>query len=124
MAREQLDKVIRSIRQIGDAGNGADLTDGQLLRQFDAQNDETAFAILVDRHGGMVLGVCRRLLRNEQDAEDAFQAAFLILARKASSIRTLESIGGWLHGVARNAALNARRSVMRRRHHENSADER
>jgi RNA polymerase sigma factor (sigma-70 family) len=124
MAKAQLDKLFRSTRQLGDARAFADLTDAQLLRRFETQRDEPAFAVLVERHGGMVLGVCRRLLRNEQDAEDAFQATFLILARKSATIRNIESVGGWLHGVAQRAALNARRSAMRRRQHEPPAESR
>jgi RNA polymerase sigma factor (sigma-70 family) len=95
--------------------SGAGLTDGQLLRQYFAHQDETAFAALVRRHGPMVLAVCRRLLRRSEDAEDAFQAAFVILARKGLRIAERQTIGGWLHGVAYNVALDARRRGARRR---------
>src|SRR6516225_8007625 len=83
-------------------------TDTQLLAHFLACRDEAAFAALVRRHGPMVLGVCRRLLRHAQDAEDAFQAAFLVLARKAGSVLKREAVGSWLYMVAYRTALKAR----------------
>jgi RNA polymerase sigma factor (sigma-70 family) len=91
------------------------LTDGQLLGQFVARRDDAAFATLVRRHGPMVFGVCRRILRHAQDAEDAFQATFLVLARKASRLRDREAVGSWLYGVAYRAALGARTSGLRRK---------
>jgi len=99
--------------QLQDAGG--ELTDGQLLARFLATRDEGAFAVLVRRHGAMVLGVCRRILRDAHDAEDAFQASFLILARKAASVTRRESIGCWLHAVAHNTAVEAARANARRR---------
>jgi serpin B len=90
-------------------------TDGQLLRQFLAQRDEAAFTALVKRYGPMVLGVCRRILGNAADAEDAFQATFLVLVRKAGSLTGHAVLGDFLHGVARRTALNARRLSTRRR---------
>jgi RNA polymerase sigma factor (sigma-70 family) len=96
-------------------------TDRELLRRFVAGRDEPAFAALVGRHGPLVLGVCRRLLARPQDAEDAFQATFLILARKAASVRWQESAAGWLHGVARRVALKARAAALRRAAREQSA---
>jgi len=95
--------------------DGAGLTDGQLLSSFVATRDEAAFVALVRRHGRMVFGVCRRLLRNEHDAEDAFQATFLVLARKADSIQPREAVGNWLYGVAYRTALEARTMKARRR---------
>src|SRR5262245_29836996 len=83
-------------------------TDGQLLGQFVATRDQGAFAALLRRHGPMVLGVCRRLLGNTDDAEDAFQATFLVLVRKAAAVTSRTVVGDWLHGVARRTALNAR----------------
>ncbi len=89
--------------------NTRELSDGQLLERFCAQRDEAAFDVLVWRHGPMVLGVCRRMLRQEQDAEDAFQATFLILVRYAGSIGRRQALGCWLHRVAWRVALRARR---------------
>src|SRR5208282_2906477 len=96
--------VIRSIRVDG-VGS---LDDGLLLQRFIAQHDEAAFEALVRRHGPMVLGVCRRILANSQDAEDAFQATFLVLVRKAASIIPRQVVGNWLYGVAFNVARKAR----------------
>ncbi len=88
---------------------GGEITDGQLLEEFIARRDEAAFHALVKRHGPMVFGVCRRILRHWQDAEDAFQATFVVLARKAEAIEEREQVGNWLYGVAYRTALDARR---------------
>lgn len=94
-----------------------ELPDQELLLQFRTQHDPGAFHALLQRHGTMVLDVCRGVLGNEADAEDAFQATFLVLARKAASIRKSVSVGSWLHGVAHRTALKARaRSATRRKH--------
>jgi RNA polymerase sigma factor (sigma-70 family) len=112
MARTRPGVVLAHVRRIAAAAAAA--TDGELLARFAAGRDETAFTALVQRHGPMVLGVCRGVLRHTHDAEDAFQAAFLILARKAATIRRHQSVGGWLHEVAYRVALKARARSARR----------
>jgi RNA polymerase sigma factor (sigma-70 family) len=87
---------------------GADLTDGQLLECFVSRREPAALEALVRRHAAMVWGVCRRVLRNHHDVEDAFQATFLVLARKAAAIRSPARVGNWLYGVAHQTALKAR----------------
>jgi RNA polymerase sigma factor (sigma-70 family) len=96
-------------------------TDRDLLGQLTGENGEAAFAELIRRHGSGVLGVCRRVLGHEQDAEDAFQATFMILARKASSLRRSESLGAWLFSVARHVALRLKDKDRRRKRHEGNA---
>src|SRR5262249_21769807 len=88
--------------------------DRELLQRIEAHNDQAAFRVLAERHGPMVLGVCRRALRCPHDAEDAFQATFLILWHGAASIRKSDGIGCWLHGVARRVASRLRREQRRR----------
>jgi len=88
--------------------------DDRLLERFLADGDGSAFAALVERHGPMVLGVCRRVLHDGHDVEDAFQATFLVLARNARTIRRSERVGPWLHGVARRVAVRARDNAARR----------
>lgn len=116
MATAQLGTLLRHIHKL--AGGSDHWTDRQLLDDFAARRDETAFATLVARHGPMVLRVCRRVLNHEQDAEDAFQATFLVLARSIGSIRKRETVANWLHGVAYRTAMKAKRSAARRRNHE------
>ncbi len=101
-----------------DPGAAAAPLDAQLLARFAASRDEAAFALLVERHGPLVLGVCRRVLGCLQDAEDAFQATFLVLARKAGSIRDPHLLGNWLYGVASRIARKARAGVSKRQMHE------
>src|ERR1700731_1664883 len=106
--------VIEHIRRVVLPRDGAGRSDGELLGCFIERHDETALAALVGRHGPMVWGVCRRLL-SHHDAEDAFQATFLVLVRKAAPIRSREMVGNWLYGVAHQTALLARRTAARRR---------
>jgi RNA polymerase sigma factor (sigma-70 family) len=115
MANAQLSPILRLLRQIRSAGGAAEPSDGQLLERFAQQRDEAAFATLLRRHGPMVLSTCRRLLRNEHDAEDAFQATFLVLVRKAGSLGQPELLGNWLYGVAYRTAVRTRAGESRRR---------
>src|ERR1700756_3760991 len=100
MTTSNLNPVIDQLRRAVLLRDGAALTDGQLLESFVSHKDEAAFEALVRRHGPMVLGVCRRALRNHHDSEDAFQATFLVLVRKASCIVPREMVANWLYGVA------------------------
>jgi len=106
--------ALRRLGELFGRGTAAGLSDGHLLARFADRHDETAFATLVERHGPMVMGVCRRVLRDRHEAEDAFQASFLVLARKAGSIRVDDSAGRWLYTVARRIALRAAAESSRR----------
>jgi RNA polymerase sigma factor (sigma-70 family) len=97
-----------------DTGSLSGLSEWELLEQYLARKDELAFEVLVSRHGPMVLGICRRMLRNAADVEDAFQATFLVLVRKAASLGPRDVIAGWLHGVAVRVAQQARSAAARR----------
>ena len=114
MATAQMDTVIRHLRRVVLLQEGADRTDGELLASFIDVKDEVAFEALMRRHGPMVLAVCRRVVCNLHDAEDAFQATFLVLARKASSIKPRGMVANWLHGVAFRTAMKARTMTAKR----------
>jgi RNA polymerase sigma factor (sigma-70 family) len=117
------DVLLRPVRKLLAVRDAHASPDEQLLRRFVTNSEEVAFAALVERHGPLVLGVCRRVLGHEQDAEDAFQATFLVLARRAASIRQPESLPSWLHGVACRISAKARASAARRRRHERQLPE-
>ena len=118
MDEQRLHTVVANLRRVagGPAPDGS--TDQDLLQQFIASGDENAFALLLKRHGPMVRAVCRRLLHQASDIDDAFQTVFLILACRARSIQQRQSLAGWLHGVAYHTAQRACRDAIRRRRHE------
>jgi RNA polymerase sigma factor (sigma-70 family) len=118
MATTQVGTFLQHIHKLAADRGVQHWTDRQLLDDFATGHSEAAFAALVARHGPMVLRVCRRVLSHEQDAEDAFQATFLVLAGNAGSIRNRDTVGDWLHGVAYRTALNTKRGTARRRSHE------
>jgi RNA polymerase sigma factor (sigma-70 family) len=118
MAAAQLGTVLRHVRKLVVSENAREQSDAQLLQCFAAGGEEDAFAALVERHGPLVWGICRRVLRHHHDAEDAFQATFLVLARNATAIRKAEALASWLHGAAYRIALRARRDAAIRRAHE------
>jgi RNA polymerase sigma factor (sigma-70 family) len=121
MANAHFDLVLQHIRRLTDAETLAAATDAELLERFVQDKEEAAFAMLLRRHGPMVWNVSRRLLRRPHDAEDAFQATFLLLARNARSVRKPESVGSWLHGTAYRLALKARTQATCRQAHEAQA---
>jgi RNA polymerase sigma factor (sigma-70 family) len=114
--------ILNYLRRVALASPHSDLRDGELLEAFVARRDGACFEALVRRHGPMVLGVCQRVLRDPHDAEDAFQAVFLVLVRKAAAIPRA-AVGNWLYGVAYRTALNARRAAARRRAKERTGDD-
>ena len=115
MATSPMAELIQQLRRTVLLRDGAGSTDGQLLEEYISRRDEAALAALVQRHGPMVWGVCRRILGSYHDAEDAFQATFLVLVRKATSVRPREMVVNWLYGVAHQTALKARATVSIRK---------
>jgi RNA polymerase sigma factor (sigma-70 family) len=121
MAVHSLSKLVENLRRTM-IPQEVVASDGQLLGQFIAEEDGTAFTALVQRHGPMVWGVCRRIAAHHQDAEDAFQATFLVLARKAASVRPREMLANWLFGVARRTALKTRSTAGKRHSRERQVE--
>jgi RNA polymerase sigma factor (sigma-70 family) len=121
VGKDQLQAAVEQIRRLAAPELARQRTDQQLLHDFRTHRDETAFAALVQRHASMVLRVCRHVLHHAQDAEDAFQATFLVLARNSTTIRKKTALASWLHGVAYRTAMRARRDFARRRFHERRA---
>jgi hypothetical protein len=115
MTSAQTGFVLQHIRRLASTRPAVRPPDAQLLERFIGHRDEAAFAALVRRHGPMVLNVCRSILRHEQDAEDAFQAVFLVLARKAQTIRQGHAVASWLYEVSYHVALKAQADMARRR---------
>lgn len=118
MAIGSLDRLVLHLRRVTVRGEHQHLGDGELLGLFLDQSGQSAFETLVIRHGPMVLGTCTRVVGNEHDAEDAFQAVFLVLVRKGHDLRNRENIGDWLYGVAHNIALKARENALRKQRKE------
>src|SRR5438045_2806070 len=123
MATSQMSEVLQHLRRAMLLPEGAGRTDGQLLDDYLRRRDEAALAALVRRHGPMVWSVCRRVLRNYHDAEDAFQATFLVLVRKAVSIASRELVANWLYGVAHQTALKARATAAKKNGRERQVTE-
>jgi RNA polymerase sigma factor (sigma-70 family) len=123
MDHAALQAVLRDLRRFAASQGTTALTDAQVLRRFVDTGDEAAFEVLVWRHGPMVLGCCRKYLGHDHDAEDAFQATFLVLARKAGSIARSTSLAGWLHRVAYRVALRLHAQVRRRRARERAGSD-
>src|SRR5262249_32937063 len=114
MATAPMETVIRHLRRAVLSRGEGPRSDGELLTAFIDHRDESAFEDLVRRHGAMVLGVCRRVVGHHHDAEDAFQATFLVLARKAGSVRPRDRVANFLHGVAQRTARKARAKAASR----------
>src|SRR5262249_46373174 len=115
-----LQAVVRHVRKISGSDERSGRSDAELLGRFIQLRDNAAMTALIERHGPMVHDLCRRLLHRETDADDAFQATFLVLLRKAHSIRKRRSLGSWLYGVAyriaRKTSANSHRQVQPARH--------
>src|SRR5262245_18783126 len=123
MATGRMSEVVQHLRRSVLQHEGAGLTDGQLLEEYLHRRDPAALAALIRRHGPMVWGVCRRVLRHQHDAEDAFQATFLVLVRKADSLASKDRVANWLYGVAHQTARKARATAARREDRERQVTE-
>src|SRR5436190_13821110 len=108
MANDSLGMVLRRLRRWVGGGVAEDENDAQVLERFATRQDEAAFASLMQRHGPLVLSVCRRMLADPHDVEDVFQATFVVLVRRAAALRREGSLGSWLYGVAYRIALKSR----------------
>src|SRR5690242_483790 len=115
MQNRRINKVLPHLYGAALREGVAERTDGQLLEAFVSRREEAAVEALVRRHAGMVWGVCRRVLQSDHDTEDAFQATFLVLLRKAATIVPREMVGNWLYGVAHQTALKARATRAKQR---------
>src|SRR5215831_370503 len=111
MASAPAGAILRHIHRL--VAPHVEQSDGQLLQRFAAAREEAAFAALLQRHGGLVWSVCRHVLHREHDAEDAFQATFLVLARQAAAIRKSDSVASWLQGVAYRISVKAKKMTAR-----------
>jgi RNA polymerase sigma factor (sigma-70 family) len=118
-----MNAAVRGLQTLFEVGSLGGLSDGQLLDRFLARREGAVFEALIHRHGLMVWGVCRRVLRDHHDAEDAFQATFLVLARKASTVMPREKLGNWLYGVAFQTSMKARATRAKRRIREGQVTE-
>jgi RNA polymerase sigma factor (sigma-70 family) len=118
MSRFALNRIAARAARSAEQSASSDRSDGELLMRFLRERDEAAFAELVSRLGPMVLGTCRRIVRDAHLAEDAFQAAFVVLARRASDVRLRDGVRGWMYGVAVRTALRARSVFVRQTAHE------
>src|SRR5689334_22357556 len=114
MPQAQLGHVVRHLRRMVSLAGLRDLADAELLGRFNAKHDEACFATLMERHGPLVWSACWQVLHHQQDAEDAFQATFLVLARHARSIRQGETVASWLYCVAYRTAMKARTNKLKR----------
>src|SRR5262249_15281379 len=121
MAHYSVSGVVSYVRSLVGLPHAGDLTDAVLLRRIASEQDEAALVSLLQRHGPLVLAVCHQVLADPHAAEDAFQVTFLVLAKKAASIRCHNSLGAWLHRVAYRAALKAKTAAARRQIHEKEA---
>src|SRR5262245_8913706 len=122
MSKQALNGVFAHIRKLAGVQTARGCLDRELLDRFVDGHDEAAFTVLVERHGPVVLGLCRRVLRHAQDADDACQATFLVLARKAATLRKRISLASWLHGVAYRTSVNLKRAQVRRLRREQRAE--
>jgi RNA polymerase sigma factor (sigma-70 family) len=122
MAKQSLNGALQHLRKMAAVQTYRRVSDRELLERFVGERDEAAFTVMIERHGPMVLGVCRRALSNSHDAEDACQATFLVLARRAASVRKKTSLSSWLHGVACRVAAKLTRDYARRKKRERRVD--